>query len=67
MDKFPVFINNQWYTWTPLPGIDATIGKQSLQVAAVVYVQSIQQRMSEETAQQLAEKAAFEHHYRVSY
>jgi|UniRef100_A0A6C0HF09 hypothetical protein len=67
MDKFPVFINNLWYSWTPVPGIDSTIGILSLQVAAVVYVQSILQGTSEDKAQQLAEKTAFTHHYRVTY
>ena len=67
MKKYPTFINGCWFTWIPLPGMDLSVGGNSLRIGAAVYGHNIVEGLSEVKAHQLAEKAVFESHYRVKY
>jgi hypothetical protein len=61
------FVDGQWIQWKPLPGLDISMGENALLIGATVYARSIIGGLSEVKAQQLAEGAAFQYHYRVVY
>jgi hypothetical protein len=65
--ELPAFVDGQWISWKPLPGLDISMGENALLIGATVYARSIVGGLSEVKAQQMAEIAAFQYHYRVVY
>ena len=53
--------------WTPLPGLDSSLGEKALRIGAAEYARAISGGMSEEKSHQIAERAAFEIQYRVKF
>ena len=67
MPQLQTFIGGKIITWTPLPGLDPTLGDKALQVGAMVYGTAIHQGKPEEVAQQEAEKAMYQMVYGIRY
>ena len=52
---YPAFAGGKWIVWTPLPGLDVSLGERAMLVGAAVYAQCISEKgMSEEKSHQLA-------------
>ena len=64
--NYPAFTGLTWIVWTPLPGLDSSLGEHALRVAAVEYARALTDGMSEVKSHQMAEKVAFEVHYRTA-
>ena len=67
MNCYPTFTGSTWIVWTPLPGLDSSLGERALRIGAAEYARVLAGGMSEEKSHQVAEKEAFEIHYRVKF
>lgn len=61
------FANAQWFEWTPLPGLDPSLGEKAMWLAAAKYADRKAKGRPERECQNAAEKVAFEYHYNVKY
>jgi hypothetical protein len=64
---WPAIVNNQIIIWKPLPGLDPSLGENSMRIGATVFAQMKVSGKPEDQCHIAAEKAAFEYHYRVSF
>jgi len=65
--NYPAFTGVTWIVWTPLPGLDSSLGEKALRIAAAEYARALSEGLSEERSHQVAERAAFEIQYRVKF
>jgi hypothetical protein len=61
------FVGGQWISWVPLPGLDSSLGESSMWIGSLVYARNKNAGRSEEECHREAEKAAYSHHYDVTY
>ena len=65
--NYPAFTGSTWIVWTPLPGLDSSLGEKALRIGAAEYARAVAGGMSEEKSHQVAERAAFEVQYHVKF
>jgi len=53
--------------WTPLPGLDPSLGEDAMRIGAVAFAAAQAQGKPEAECHVIAEAAAYKQHYRVSY
>jgi hypothetical protein len=53
--------------WTPLPGLDPSLGEDAMRIGAVAFAEAEAQGKPEAECHVAAEAAAYKQHYRVSY
>ena len=61
------FYNGTWYTWTPPPGFDKSLGKKAMMIGATLYASWKGAGRPEFECQTAAQKGAFQEHYGVQY
>ncbi len=65
--SYPVMIQGGWISWTPLPGLDPSLGREICLAAAAKYAEMKLAGKPEDKCHAAAEKLAFELQYSVKY
>ncbi len=61
------FVEGRIVSWTPLPGLDPTLGERVLQLGAMAYGRAKHLGKPEEVAQQEAERVMYRMTYQIKY
>jgi hypothetical protein len=65
--SYPVMVNGEWISWTPLPGLDPSLGREVCLAAATKYVEMKIAGKPEDKCHAAAEQVAFKLQYGVKY
>jgi hypothetical protein len=66
-NAWPIFVENSWISWKPLPGMDPGLGEAAMWIGAAHYAKHKSAGYREKECHAAAEKAAFTHQYRCAY
>lgn len=61
------FVEGRVIVWTPLPGMDASLGERAMRKGAAAYAIALVAGKPEEVAQQEAEKVVYQVQFGVQY
>jgi len=65
--SWPTILGTRIVVWTPLPGLDPSLGENAMWIGAAAFANSISQGKPEAECHVAAEVAAYKQQYRVSY
>lgn len=65
--SWPIIHGTRIIVWSPLPGLDPSLGENALWIGAATYADALAQGKPEAECHILAEAAAYKQQYRVSY
>lgn len=65
--SWPIIQGARILVWTPLPGLDPSLGEDAMWIGAAAFANAVAQGKPEAECHIAAEAAAYKQQYRVSY